>query len=752
MKRFFKTAILLFFSTLFCLSGFSCGTKGGEKEKTWLEGVFRGTPLVLAEREKPLASVLPYFDREQNRVLCMAGWEGTVTVYACTPDGEAAKAVRSDPISGEILCGAVSADGYILVSRTEDGNGSPVYSLIRAAGENVAVTDLDEVLPASLSRDFYGAAADESGNGNIVLLTREAVAVLAPDLSCRFIIDIQGGERFVPGRDGSVWVMTFEKVAYKLARIMTDSGEVADMVTLPDEVRSVWYGSDGDLYYETVSGIFCRRSGEDTPIFNYVNSGLSSTSARILAVWDDEHIFAIRHRADIEVDLLMLYQKAAEEELGKIVLEVAVPTKISNRYYEKIVLFNEAHDDIHVSVKDYSVYNTKEDGDAGNRRLSVDILTGVYSPDLIAGQYDNDTVINMCVEKKFYANLMPYLQTDSEVNVETLFPCLLRAYDDGDSGIWGLTDRFWLDFMVGERSMLKQYGEAGHWIVQEMLDFYENLPEGTELILSLIQTNAVQYLLGPEGCSAFIDWKNKTCSFEEKDFLRFLRLMKELPANGEDYRLRSPLADTPQTEQIRLYQEGKVILKRIRTSAPLYEYLQMKLYYPDGEAVPIGYPTSHESGNIVRAETSWVITSFGEHQDAAWELLSTIVRERNSDNVPRCSALMADFDRNASELYKMEFFLYYDGTSDGKLFDPEHPTMDSDLSSPGIVARYTEKDHETLKAWIADAGTPLISNVTEEVQRIIDEEISAYLGGVGSEEDCARKIQSRVSIWLAEHQ
>ena len=178
----------------------------------------------------------------------------------------------------------------------------------------------------------------------------------------------------------------------------------------------------------------------------------------------------------------------------------------------------------------------------------------------------------------------------------------------------------------------------------------------------------------------------------------------------------------------------------------------MKLYYPDGEAVPIGYPTSHESGNIVRAETSWVITSFGEHQDAAWELLSTIVRERNSDNVPRCSALMADFDRNASELYKMEFFLYYDGTSDGKLFDPEHPTMDSDLSSPGIVARYTEKDHETLKAWIADAGTPLISNVTEEVQRIIDEEISAYLGGVGSEEDCARKIQSRVSIWLAEHQ
>ncbi|MBR4205048.1 MAG: hypothetical protein IKQ92_06200, partial [Clostridia bacterium] len=77
---------------------------------------------------------------------------------------------------------------------------------------------------------------------------------------------------------------------------------------------------------------------------------------------------------------------------------------------------------------------------------------------------------------------------------------------------------------------------------------------------------------------------------------------------------------------------------------------------------------------------------------------------------------------------------------------------DSDLSSPGVVARYTEEDHERLKAWIGSAGTPLVSQVPEQVQAIIDEEIAAYLGGVGTAEDCAKKIQSRVSIWLAEHQ
>ena len=34
---------------------------------------------------------------------------------------------------------------------------------------------------------------------------------------------------------------------------------------------------------------------------------------------------------------------------------------------------------------------------------------------------------------------------------------------------------------------------------------------------------------------------------------------------------------------------------------------------------------------------------------------------------------------------------------------------------------------------------------------ITTEEVNAFYGGVGSAEDCAKKIQSRVSIWLAEN-
>ena len=41
--------------------------------------------------------------------------------------------------------------------------------------------------------------------------------------------------------------------------------------------------------------------------------------------------------------------------------------------------------------------------------------------------------------------------------------------------------------------------------------------------------------------------------------------------------------------------------------------------------------------------------------------------------------------------------------------------------------------------------TPSFKNV------IVQEEISAWLSGMGTPEDCAAKIQSRASIWLAEN-
>ena len=42
--------------------------------------------------------------------------------------------------------------------------------------------------------------------------------------------------------------------------------------------------------------------------------------------------------------------------------------------------------------------------------------------------------------------------------------------------------------------------------------------------------------------------------------------------------------------------------------------------------------------------------------------------------------------------------------------------------------------------------------ISPKISYIITEEISYYVGGVGTAEECAKKIQSRASIWLSENE
>ena len=70
------------------------------------------------------------------------------------------------------------------------------------------------------------------------------------------------------------------------------------------------------------------------------------------------------------------------------------------------------------------------------------------------------------------------------------------------------------------------------------------------------------------------------------------------------------------------------------------------------------------------------------------------------------------------------------------------------LSLPAAEAAAHSGD---IRAFLDAPVAPAYEELPFEVASIIREEISSFLGGVGSAADCAGKIQSRMSIWLAEN-
>ena len=57
-----------------------------------------------------------------------------------------------------------------------------------------------------------------------------------------------------------------------------------------------------------------------------------------------------------------------------------------------------------------------------------------------------------------------------------------------------------------------------------------------------------------------------------------------------------------------------------------------------------------------------------------------------------------------------------------------------------------------MEKWLDGIGSPVVnSTLPYEVQDIIMEEISSYMGGTKSASDTASLIQSRVKLYLAEN-
>ena len=78
-------------------------------------------------------------------------------------------------------------------------------------------------------------------------------------------------------------------------------------------------------------------------------------------------------------------------------------------------------------------------------------------------------------------------------------------------------------------------------------------------------------------------------------------------------------------------------------------------------------------------------------------------------------------------------------------------TTPAPLEKPGVIDYFDPEDAEVLKSLFDSAGTPAALSLPDEVAAIIAEELSAYDAGAASADECAKVIQSRVSLWLAEH-
>ena len=740
-----------------------CTAKKEDVPETGPVNVFSGESVPFSDSLVPLAEFCPYYDPERSLLKAVCRTDGEDRAYGIASlsvleDGVEPAETTGDafPLAeGEsIVCGSLSANGYICVVKNEDNT----CRILSKAGDTVHSADLagftdNRFLPRTLSVGpdgsiwMVGNAADD------------LLVVLESDLTLRFARHMNDMMESVAsdGADGA-WILS----SFYGLRHVDRFGEPEDPI--PHEfgtLNSVFRmpSKDGTSFAPacvTDRGIEVWEEDEWQLFMDYAESGLTPLSSLLTVLPDRSAALFVKH--GLTGDLLFLYRRRettdpdAAARVRTLEIGILAPTETMMDIFLRncVTEFNASHDDVKITVVNYCTGYDRNKTALVRDALVRDIVTGIHRPDILLLNEWNFDIFEVLLDHQLCLDLTSYIDRDPEVNRETLFGAVFKTMTY-DGMIWGLPESIACKTLIGLNSVLGEYAGRESWTLEEELDFIASLPPDVEPMRGLMQSEAIGRLLYYTDLRQFIDLKNGTCSFDSPDFIRCLRFLRSLPTEEEYRRTEWGEMDADTIMERRMHE--KIALVRVAPDAIGHSPV---LAHGTKDWVLIGYPAPEKrngAGVPVMLGQVFVISSSCQNKEAAWEFIRSCFTDKDGQGgSPALKSLFRSMAETKYDYEFLDFFSFHAETGYGIIQkrDPDHPVTGSDLPYPGIVSDYTPEDAAKMEAILDSVGMPLLSVWKTDVREIIGEELSAFLAGVGTPEDCAAKIQSRVSLWLAE--
>ena len=503
------------------------------------------------------------------------------------------------------------------------------------------------------------------------------------------------------------------------------------------------YDAGGNLYIKNDTGYYTLTDDGCELLMDFRNSGVTPDRIHIHSVKDGDlflgSISTFSAYGDSGSDL-QIFRKSEDIVISEIkTIDVALLGEYYQHVEALVTDYNLLHRDRRIVVTEF------DELENGEMRLMTGIQTGTYQPDLIIGAPENP-VLRKIVEDELYLDLTPYLEADSELNTDNLFGSVKRIFSYKDS-MWGISPKVSVKTVTAS---VKKVGDRTNWTLGELLGYAENLPDGECLMYGAVRTNADEYILGPAGYSMFVDFESGTASFDSELFVRYLEYAASLPETYEDY---SEIFSGYRREALL---SGKVSLDNAIDIIDTEPWLQLKANFPDGGHTIIGYPSDNAASSYATCDSAYVITSFADNPDEMWEVLKGIypfdpgdVYYLGAGGLPSLKPIYDEIMLNEKyNVFRMDTYFISFGQGGMSSYTPGE-----DDTEPGMVVTFDEAEADALRDFLdTRCGISVMDNLPTDLDAIVREEISAFFGGMGTAGECAKKIQSRVNLWMSEHE
>ncbi|MBQ3707738.1 MAG: extracellular solute-binding protein [Clostridia bacterium] len=739
----------------------SCGRKPEtgdgmpEPAPEMLTGIFSASPLDLPDGyvNEDLRSIPPA-PLEDGRILAYGvrftlasdGWtvqRAEHAVFSLDPAGGEARTVCGFELDAgaTVQTGCFAGDSFLFV--TWENAVRTLYRADLRTGEIAASVGL-EVCFADDGFTPVRLAAD--GEGNVWAACGAEIAVLSPDLVRRGSLLTDGNVRaFAADRNGSVWM----HVGQTISKLDADGPAVGESEELPADASSFWFAPGYDLYYGNASRVWGRSTAEEaTLVYSGAASGFVSSEVWPCAVVDAETFLFYQCRPDQSNPALAYAKKQPDLDVSDLeVLRVAVLSSSAAAEYDNLLVgFRREHPEVLVVTEDYTPY-FRDSVTGPSDAFLFDWTNNGYRPDAVIASDTDEGYLHLR-NRGLFADLRPRL---SDGEWDDLFGAVKKAFTEEDGSFVSLCGSFTVSCMIGRA---EDWAETDV-TAAELLAFAKSLPDGAALTDMEWQDGASASAVFEPVLQTCIDWKSWRADFSDPVFSEMLAYLKTLPKQRNYFGLEE---FSFWSERWQLTLDGRV---RIGTAAllpskdPIDWWLGLEGVFgeEDFALLRMALPDGGRTGQI--SALTYSMTKDAENPEAAWAFIRFLASPENHRNVSGDPDAFAGipvqksvFDELAAARVGKRYLIrwrdravFKEGSLYGGLGNEPHGEVT-------LTAETVAAAREFFDTFLDDTRTETIPTA---VSGIVSEEVSAYLGGARSAEDCAKIVQSRVDLWLAEN-
>lgn len=546
--------------------------------------------------------------------------------------------------------------------------------------------DINEILASS--------AVKQTAGGSELTLADGSVNVTAPD----------GSSAAIPcdGYPGAVLTLSDGRGAFTMwaensqqlcilndaATAVETTYELPNAVTVSDGAGSYsfFYSTGVDFYGVELA------SGKEDKLFNWTDVGVSGSRVSDIVPCGDNAFACVISRwnddfAGYEQNLVAVSGAEAEpgtESRTQLVLLSANPV---DTLQDAIVEFNRSQENVSISLRSFDGIGEGADLLPSLEKYAAEELNGTM-PDII-------DLTGLPYEELAAAgkleDIYPFLDADGELSRESILPAVRTALEL-DGKLYGTSSGFTVSTVLGPGRLFK--GKTG-WTMQEFSSIASTMGEGTYVFGAFDTQSAVLYDLLGANLSSYINWKDKTCTFETGDFAKMLELIKKLPAEPRE------------TDDSALLQSGVQLLER----DVLFTVNDLAAVGADVKnPVFIGYPAADGKGNVLNLFRDFAISASCRDKEAAWQFIRT--------------AFTSDYQ------------------SGGWTFPSNSSAFEDALQASSL----NEEQQTALRGILENARA---SSDDPAVFQIISDTVEGYLAGRDTAAGAAALVQQAVSGYLA---